>query len=278
MKKVYYLGIPGSFSYIAAQRYFGKFSNYIGVESFRVLFEQVVSDKSSLGIIPIENTIAGSVYDNYDLLIKYGTKIIGEEYMKIELCLLAKKNTKIDLITTVYSHYKALEQCKKFFDRHKHMIPSAFKDTAASAKLVSSSEDKDIAAIASTEVAEMNSLNILASNIEDTEHNFTRFIVITAKQAEPDADSNKASVVFSLKHEPGSLVRSLKVIANHKVNVLQIQSRPIPTRPFEYLFYIDIIWQDQPIQNIQNMLHHLSTVTESITVLGFYKSKAHSLL
>ncbi len=278
MLKIAYQGVPGSFSYLTGVKFFGKKNKFIGTKEFKEIFELVKNQKADYGILPIENSIAGSVYENYDLLDKYEVKIVGESYLKIELCLLGVKikiplNQRIKLMKKIYSHPKALEQCKKFFEKHPWLEKVVFSDTAGSAKYVSETKDITLGAIASKECAKIYNLQVLKENIEDFKNNFTRFLIITdSRKYKTPQTANKASLIFVLPHVPGSLYRSLEVFAQNNLNLTKIESRPIPTKPFEYLFYLDFEFDKEIFMNgkLEKILQEVKKKTKKLKILGFY--------
>ncbi len=279
MKTVAYLGIPGTYSHLAAQHYFQDNEieiNLIGMKQFRDIFAAIDAEKVPYGLIPVENSLAGSVYDNYDLLSQYPVSVIGEHYLKIDLQLLGTKSkmpreTRIAHISKVVSHYKALEQCEEYLNQHPWMQKEVQGDTAGAAKFVADQKDPFLAALASRETAEIYGLDLIEENVHDNPHNYTRFLVI-AKHPEERAMANKCSIIFTLTHAPGSLYTALQVLSTAAVNLVKIESRPIPGRPFEYTFYVDFDWKDQSIDQIRTLLTEFQNNTSEMKILGYYQS------
>lgn len=273
-KKIVYQGIEGSYSYLAGIKYFGSKNIFIGVNNFKKIFEKVEERKADFGVVPIENSIAGSVYENFDNLNKFKVKVIGECYLKIEHHLLGIKaklpfNLRIKFIKKIYSHPKALEQCNKFLDKYPYIEKIAYSDTASAAKLISGLNDITIACIASKECAKIYNLEILKENIQDNINNLTRFLIISSKQINIP-HTNKASLIFTLPHIPGSLYNALKIFAEFKINLTKIESRPIPEKPFEYFFFVDFIFSKDV--NLNYVLKEFKKKVNRIKILGIYES------
>lgn len=276
MKKVAYLGIPGSYSHLAAQGYYGDDATYIGMKTFRDIFTSIEQQEVAYGLIPVENSLAGSVYDNYDLLYHHSVAVVGEHYLKIDLQLLGTKSqmpreTRIKHISKVVSHYKALEQCEEYLTTHPWMKKEVQTDTAGSAKFVADQKDPFLAAIASRETADIYGLEIIEENVHDNPYNYTRFLVI-APAHEQVVDANKCSLIFTLPHTPGSLYNALKVLSAADLNLIKIESRPIAGKPFEYIFYVDIEWKDKTVEDVHQIINTFEGNTNTLKILGFFKS------
>jgi chorismate mutase/prephenate dehydratase len=277
MNQIYYLGIPGSNSYTAAKNYFHQPGSFVGVETFHAIFEAVTTNSSSFGIIPIENTLGGSVVENYDLFDRFDVWISGEYYLAFENHLLGIASDKqikdrIMQITTVFSHPQPLLQCTRFFEDHDWIEKKAYLDTARAAQYVSEQNNTSFGAIANRDAAALFHLDILQENISDhPEKNYTRFFIISSqKQDVPDA--NRASLLFTVPHVPGSLVRILQTFADNHINLVKIESRPIQKKPFEYTFHIDIAWEKDQEDQIEKLLKIFKKNTQTQKVLGFYKA------
>jgi len=274
-KKIAYQGIPGAFSWLAGIKFFGKNNKFISVDEFKKIFELVVNKKVDYGIIPIENTLAGSIYENYDYLNAYEVKIYGEISLKIEHFLLGIKtgfsfHKRIKLLKKVFSHPKALEQCQKFFEKYPWIEKVSYKDTAGSAKYVAEFKDISLGAIASKEAGKIYNLEIIKENIEDDKNNFTRFLIISKKENKNLKNLNKGSLIFYLPHIPGSLYKSLKPFAENKINLTKIESRPIKGKPFEYVFYIDFEFSKKDLHKVMNALKEFRKLVKKFKFLGFY--------
>lgn len=275
--KISYLGIPGSNSFSAARRYFGENHEFLGRDSFVALFKDIVQEKSSFAIIPVENSLAGTVVQNYDLLNRFDVSVIGEYYLKFENHLLAypTKETKstqerIGTITHVYSHPQPLMQCALFFEQHPQIHQEPFSDTARAAAYVQEEKNPRYGAIANTEAANIYGLEIVQRDIADNaEHNYTRFFAL-AKEQKDNPQANKCSLLFTLPHIPGSLEHVLHIFSSYGYNLTKIESRPIHGKPFEYVFSVDITWKPIQAESVELMLVDLDKKTQTYKVLGFY--------
>lgn len=266
-KTIIHHGIPGSFGYSAATKVFAKNNIFINAENFEDVFEAVRKNKADFGIIPIENSLAGSIYENYDFLHKYNLNIAAEHNLKIEHHLVGLLEQKL---THIFSHQKAIEQCRKFLKKLPHITSVIHSSTAAAAKCVSEKNDIHFAAIASTDAAKLYNLSVLKKNIEDNPHNFTRFLVISNHQKSLK-NADKCSITLVLKHQPGSLHNALKIFAENNLNLTKIESRPIHGKPFEYIFYIDLEFNSKNLPEIRHILNTLKKQSEKLKILGFYK-------
>lgn len=206
-------------------------------ESLEDVFKIVAQDEAQFGIIPVENSLEGSISRSYDLMLDSSLKVSGETELRIVHCLIANPGARLDLIKRVYSHPQALGQCKAFL---KHLdcelIPTS--DTAGSVKMIKEKGISDGGAIASARAAEIYGMNILAREIEDNPHNFTRFFILSREDC-PPSGNDKTSVVFAVKHKPSALYDFLKEFADRKLNLSKIESRPTRRKPWEYNFYLD---------------------------------------
>ena len=263
--KAAYQGIRGAFSEIAIDRYFGGGVEPIGKETFEQVFKSLDSGETELAAVPIENSLIGPIVENFDLFHRHEAKIIGELCLPIEHCLVGN-NSRIDAIKKVYSHPKALAQCTRFFQAHPWIEPVVHYDTAGAAKEIAKRADPSIAAIGSRKTAEVYSLQVLMANLEDDRSNTTRFLFL--KKQAPKTREGKCSLLLTLKHTPGSLSEALQIFAEHGLNLTQIVSRPIREKPFEYLFFIDIIFS--PEHDMETILNFIKAKTESLKLLGMY--------
>jgi prephenate dehydratase len=235
--KVAFQGIKGAYSELAVYAHFGKDLETIGCESFDEVFEAVVQGRVQCGVIPVENTIAGTVVENYDLLLNSDSAIIAEIYLPIRHTLLACADAGLDQIREAYSHPHALKQCQEFL-KTRRIRPVPMYDTAGAAKLVAQWMRTDCAAIASELCAEIYGMQILAKDIQSNRSNTTRFFVIVRKDRIPQGlRLEKTTVAFKTRHYPGALVDCLKIFQQHHLNLTKLESRPIPENPWEYVFY-----------------------------------------
>lgn len=260
MKKIVYQGIEGSFSHITAQRLYGNDCKLIGLPTFKEAFEAVEKGDADLALFPIENTLAGTIYETLDLLSQKNLKIVGVTNTLVEHSLLGLPGTSIESIRKVFSHPKALAQTAEFIAKRPAMQAIAHYDTAGAALDVAKSKDPSSAAIANHAAAAIYGLQVLAQGIQDHVENFTRFFLI-AKEA---VSGKKCSLCFTLEHRPGSLASVLNFLADHQIDLTYIVSRPLLGRPFEYLFYVDLEAQNT------SFIGELEKRTNSLKILGTY--------
>jgi len=265
--KIAFQGEPGAYSEQALFNYFGDVET-LPCTSFDEVFDSVVAGMCQAGLIPIENSLAGSIHQNYDLFLRHDLHIVGEYFLRVQHCLIALPGvTKADL-KKVISHPQALGQCAAYL-RGLGVKPESVYDTAGSVKMLKESGARDTAAIASRRAAEIYGMQILEEGIEDNAENYTRFLAISKTAAEgPDGDA-KTSIVFTLKNQPGSLFKCLSVFALRDIDLTKIESRPLQGKPWEYLFYIDLIGAAQD-ETVRKALDHLAEYALMLRVLGSY--------
>jgi prephenate dehydratase len=264
--KVAFQGEPGAYSEQAVFNYFGSVET-LPSESFDLVFDSVVSGECEYGLIPIENSLAGSIHQNYDLLLRHDLHIVGEYPLRVQHCLIAQPGVKKEEIKRAISHPQALGQCAAYL-RGLGIKPESVYDTAGSVKMLKESGDRDTAAIASRRAAEIYGMLILEEGIEDNPENYTRFLAIARKAVQPERES-KTSIVFTLKNQPGSLFKALSVFALRDIDLTKIESRPLQGKPWEYLFYIDFIGSTHE-ETVLKALDHLSEYAILLRVLGSY--------
>ncbi len=271
-KRVAYQGITGSFSSMAARVFYGPALTPLQTIRFREIFEHVTSGRADAGVVPIENALAGSIHEMYDLLSEYDCSVVGEYYCPVQLHLMtASPSEKIDLITQVFSHPKALEQCSDFLEQHTHISPVIFSDTAGAAAHVQKLNTQGIAAIASQEAAQEYGLSVVASSIQNHPSNMTRFFAL-AHHPEAAERPSKCTLILRLRHEPASLYSLLGEFAELAINVTKIESRPIPGKPFEYSFHIDLETTPQSTGTLYEAVERAKAATVDTRVLGFYST------
>jgi prephenate dehydratase len=271
MKRVAFQGEPGAYSEAAVIAHFGEDVQPVPCESFEAVFEQVAGGHSDHGMVPIENSLAGSIHQNYDLLLRYDLKITGERILRVEHCLIANPGVTLDDIRVVASHPQALAQCDSFIRAHNLQRQAAY-DTAGAAKTLSETGRRDMAAIASRRAALVYSMVVLAENIEDDPNNFTRFLALSRESThsgQPGTLPSKTTVVFALPNEPGALFKALGVFALRDINLTKIESRPVPGKPWEYLFYLDF-GEDAASEKGRRALQHLGEIATELRVFGSY--------
>ena len=273
MKKVAIQGALGSFHDIAVRQYFGNDDlEIIPCETFKEVFAVMGRDSMVMAGIAIENTIAGSLLSNYDLLKESGCVIIGEHKLRIEHNLVALKGQRIEDLTEVYSQSIALRQCEEFLEQHKFLKAVESFDTAGSAKVIAEGQIMQRGAICSTAAAEMYGLEIIAKGIETNKRNFTRFLVVAnsaqAGRWQQGQTLNKSSLVFTLPHEEGCLAKVLSVLSFYHVNLTKIQSLPIIGREWEYQFYIDLTFDNG--ERYRQSLDAIRPLIKDFKILGEY--------
>lgn len=275
-KKVAIQGERGSFSEQAAEKLLGRGLHLVCCSSFGELFAAIRRGKAQVAVVPIENTLAGSIHRNYDLLLESGLEITAETNLHIEHCLIGTRKARLEQIGVALSHPVALEQCRKFFKKHPHIQARETYDTAGAVQDVVQTGDPQVAAIAGIAAARYFGGRVLAKNIEDNPENFTRFFALekrvsTRANRRRRSAAVKTSLVFSTKNVPGALFRCLSVFALRDISLSKIESRPQHGRPWEYLFYVDLL-ADIREERTRNALRHLQEITEFLKVLGCYPS------
>jgi len=266
--RVAFQGEPGAYSEAAALEHFGSQIETQPQISFEAVFHCAESGECDMGLIPIENSLAGSIHQNYDLLLKKTLYVIGEHLMPIHHCLIALPGASLAGIRKVISHPQALAQCDGYLHTLAGVAVEPVYDTAGSVKMMRQQGDPGIAAIASRRAAELYHMAILADCIEDHPANFTRFLAIGREPATPKSDA-KTSIVFSLVNQPGALFKALSVFALRDIDLTKIESRPLVGKPWEYYFYIDFIGSvSDPA--CERALAHLGEYASMLRVLGSY--------
>jgi len=264
-------GVTGSFSNQALDLYFSKTTERKNYEYFEDVFKALERDEIDYGVVPLENSSTGAINDNYDLIRDYGFYIVGEQSLSISQHLLGIKGSHTDEITTVYSHPQGLLQTSEFLSQHPYIQPKEYANTAMAAKYVADTQDPHLAAIASTQAAELYGLEILEENIQNVENNATRFIIFS-KKLEKNENASVVSVVFTINHEAGSLYQVMKNINDHQINMLRIESRPLLETPWEYYFYVDFEGNLED-QNIVLALEDMKSHTNTLRILGNYERR-----
>jgi prephenate dehydratase len=267
--RIAYQGEPGAFSEAAARRV-DTGAELLPCRSFEDVFDLVDSEPSSYGILPIENTIGGSIHRNFDLLLEHQLPIIGEIELPVVHHLLALPGSTLERVRRIYSHPQALAQCDRFLRTLSGVEVIATYDTAGSAKLIAEQGMQDAAAIASARAAEVFGLTALVSSIQDYEHNVTRFLIIGRRPLSA-SPADKTSVVFTLTNEPGALFKALSVFALRGIDLTKLESRPFPGRKWEYLFYVDLAAAHDDVK-CTRALAHLGEFAPMLRVLGSYPS------
>lgn len=276
MRKVVIQGIAGAYHEIVARSYFAPEQIVITPSrTFSGLFKLVSADPQLTGIVAVENSLAGSILPNLTLLRDSGVKIIGECKLRISLNLLALPGQRVEDITEVFSHPVALKQCADFFERHTQIRLTESEDTAMSAHEISKNGLRGVGVVASLLAANLYRLNVIAPGIETNKRNFTRFLVVSAdgsmsSTALPElTKEGKATLVFTLAHKCGSLASVLSVLSSNGCNLMMIQSNPVIGREWEYIFYIDLVYNDYT--GYMNAIKTISGMCKELEVLGIYR-------
>ena len=276
--RVAFQGEPGAYSELAIIERFGEAVDTLPCHAFEDVFAAAseagaisAGDEHVYGMIPIENSLAGSIHRNYDLMLRNELHIVGEYHLRVNHCLLALPGVELADIQRVHSHPQALAQCEaNLASLGVEKVVEA--DTAGSARLIRERDDRQAAALASRRAADVYSLDVLAENMEDNPENYTRFLVLAQQALKRDSlegDDFKTSVVFSLQNVPGSLFKALSVFALRDIDLTKIESRPIPGRTWEYMFYVDFAGHIAT-DNCKRALDHLGEYAAFLRVLGSY--------
>lgn len=264
---VAYQGEPGAYTEEAAVRFFGPSTTGIPCENLDGVFEAVEHGRAPFAMVPVENSLEGSITRAYDLLLDSPLMVCGETELRISHCLIANEGASLDTIKTVYSHPQALGQCRNFL---KHLpvevVPAS--DTAGSARMIKEQGTVESAAIAGERVAGLYGMKIIAREIEDNPHNFTRFFVLSREDS-PLTGNDKTSIVFSLKHKPGALYDCLREFASRQINLTKLESRPTRHQPWEYNFYMDFAGHREE-KGIIEALRSLEEHAVFVKILGSY--------
>ncbi len=274
-KKVAFQGERGAYSEVAAKELLGKTITPIPCESFESLFDKVTHERADLGVIPIENSLVGSIHKNYDLLLEHELKVIGEVQLRVSHALIVPPGVSFKNISKVYSHPMALEQCRKFFKKHKTIAPISYYDTAGAVRMIAESGLTNSAAIASPYAAQIYKMKLLKQAIEDEKHNYTRFLLLSRAPITFKGRA-KTSIVFSLKNEPGALFKALSVFALRDIDLTKIESRPSRQKAWQYYFYVDFEGSVKD-KLIKHALDHLVEITHFIKILGSYPYRVDGL-
>ncbi|MBR5687657.1 MAG: prephenate dehydratase [Prevotella sp.] len=276
MKRIAIQGIIGSFHDIASHQYFqDEQVQIICCSTFEQVFENIKRDPTVIGMMAIENTIAGSLLHNYELLRDSGTTVVGEHKLHIchSICCLPEDDW--STITEVHSHPVALMQCRHYLANHPELRAVETEDTAGAAEYISRHQCRGMAAICHAEAARLYGMKVLEDSIEDNKHNFTRFLVVChprkADFLRPLEKANKASLVFSLPHEEGSLSKVLTILSFYNINLTKIQSLPIIGHEWEYMFYVDVTYDN--LTRYRQSIDAIAPLTKELTILGEYTER-----
>lgn len=273
MKRIAIQGMLGSFHDIAARQYYeGEQVQVICCSTFEEVFENIKRDPTVIGMLAIENTIAGSLLHNYELLRASGVTIVGEHKLHIEHCICCLPEDDWSTIEEVHSHPVALMQCRGFLANHPDLKAVEAEDTAGSAEYISKNRCRGWAAICNSSAAEMYGMKVLEDHIEDNKHNFTRFLVVSTPQKadflRPLDKADKSSLVFLVPHEEGSLSKVLTILSFYSINLTKIQSLPVIGHEWEYLFYVDVTYNN--LIRYRQSIDAIIPLTRELKILGEY--------
>jgi chorismate mutase/prephenate dehydratase len=279
LKRVAFQGIEGAYSELAGRKYFAPYLDhtlFAGVGTLEQVVNAVEDEDADYGLVPVENTTAGSINEVYDLLSCSQISIVGEEVLRIEHCLLAVEEVPLANIRRIYSHPQALTECMKFISKLPNCQGLPYADAAMAVKKVKEENDASLAAIGSEEAGRLYSLKVLRRNIEDQQNNYTRFLVLAKKPSRIDLRIPcKTSLIIATPHEEGALVKALSILHEYKINLSKLESRPIPGMPFQYIFYIDFEGNTAE-ERVTQALERLRSATTSMKVLGSYPTQHRS--
>ena len=276
LKRVAFQGIEGAYSELAGRKHFAPYldhTHFNGVDTLEQVVNTVEDGDADYGLLPVENTTAGSINEVYDLLSIAQLSIVGEEVLRVEHCLLVLDEVPLANIRQIYSHPQALAECMKFVSKLTNCQPMPYADSAMAVKKVKEDKELNHAAIASEEAGRLYGLKVLRRNIEDQQNNFTRFLVLAKKPSVIDVRIPcKTSLIVSTSHEEGSLLKALSLLHEYKINLSKLESRPIPGMPFQYIFYIDFEG-NMAEARVAEAIEKLRSATTSLKVLGSYPTE-----
>ena len=261
-------GVRGTFSHAAAIRALGSDVDVVECRTFEELFASVEAGRAQHGVVPVENSLAGSVQRNMDLLLRHALPVVAEARVRVRLCLAVRPRVASEEVSRAASHPVALQQCHTFFARHRTIEAVPAFDTAGSIRDLMAGEVDYDAAIGSELAASLYGADIVERDLEDDRQNYTRFLVVAPEAITPPQEGAKTSLVFQVRHEPGSLYTALGVFERHGVDLTRLESRPIPGRPWEYRFYADLRGPTPADQLAA--VEGLGVVADEIHVLGQY--------
>jgi len=263
-----FIGEYGAYSHKASLGYFGEEVKPVPMKTFKDIFHAVQTGNSQYGVIPLENSLSGSIHENYDLLQEYDLKIIGEITLRVKHALIAHENISKEDINKILAPPPAFGQCKNYLDQYPGIELIPVKATSSAVRHVKDSKDKHAAAIGSTMAANIFNMNILEESIEDNPRNYTRFAII-AKEVKGNKKVNKTSIIFSTGNKPGSLFEVMKVFSEYEINLVKLESRPMLGKPWEYMFYVDIE-ADIKDPKLAPVMEKLQDKSENLRILGRY--------
>jgi prephenate dehydratase len=261
-------GERGAYSEAAALEHFGPAVDVLPCETFEQAFDAVEAGQAEAGLLPIENSLAGSIHRNYDLLLQHKLWIIGERHLRVRHCLITLPGVSLTEVRRVISHPQALAQCGRYLRSLPGVTTAVVYDTAGSVKMVREQGDPTVAAIASRRAAEVYGMAILAEGIEDDPANFTRFLAVACEPVVAAGEA-KTSIVFAMRNVPGALFKAMSVFALRDIDLTKIESRPLVGKPWEYLFYVDLAGSTADAV-VTRALENLGEYASLLRVLGSY--------
>ncbi len=276
LRKVAFQGELGAFSQQAIRQFLGASAQPVPCQRFDQVFAALAARKVAAAAIPIENTLHGSILENYELLLKHDFVIVAETNVRVAMNLIAPPGMTFGQVRQVFSKDVALNQCRDFFAKHTAIAQEIFYDTAGSVKMVMEKRPPGGAAIASELAAKIYGARILKREIEDNRQNYTRFFLLEPAGSKPRPPKGsgkkpwKTSLVFSIRNVPGALFRALSALALRDLNLAKVESRPLRGKPWEYLFYLDFLGR-QDDENVRHALGHLAELADFLRVLGTYR-------
>lgn len=266
-ESVTFQGERGAYSEMATLQYFPN-AKVMPKKSFQDVFDSIETCEANYAVVPIENSIEGSINETYDLLLQTKTTVTGEIYQRVRHCLIVNKGTTLDELEAVYSHPQAIAQCRNYLQlKRLDSVPTY--DTAGAVKMIKERKIMNAAAIASRRAAEIYDMAVLEEGIEDRKNNFTRFLVLSKTKTEPTGH-DRTSIIFSVKHLPGALFGILKEFSSREINLTRIESRPTKETPWEYNFYVDFEGHCDD-ETIKKALQSIKNKTAFFKILGSYK-------
>jgi chorismate mutase / prephenate dehydratase len=279
LKRVAFLGIEGAYSEMAGRKYFAPYLDhtfFVGVSTLEQVVNSVEDGDADYGLLPVENTSAGSINEVYDLLSCAQLSIVGEEILRVEYCLLAIEDAPLTGIRRIFSHPQALSECMKFISKLPNCQALPYADSAMAVKKVKEENNPELAAIASEEAGRIYGLKVLRRNIENQQNNYTRFLILAKKPLTVDLRIPcRTSLIMATPHEEGALLRALSLLHEYKINLSKLESRPIPGMPFQYMFYIDFEGNTAE-ERVAEAIGKLRSATASLKVLGSYPAHSRS--
>ena len=266
-------GVPGAYSEKALHAYFGDEALSLPCASFRDVFDSVLNGSAEYGVIPVENSLAGTINENIDLLLRYpDIAVTGEYRLRIKHNLIGLKGASVENIEEVYSHPQGLAQCGEFFEEHPGIKSVPFYDTAGAVAHIAEMKDPSKAAIAGTEAARVYNLEVIKAGLETNPRNYTKFFIISRIERDAPENPNRAVIVFSTQDKPGALLKCLNVLAEKKINMNKLESRPIHGKPWEYMFFLSLdIPEEKTV--LDDALSELADYADNIRILGKYRVK-----